>query len=213
MKFSFLSKRKYKATDSYSKEYAAWYSMLDRCYNQQSQAWNNYGGRGIKVCDEWLGEDGFENFFRDMKEAPSPNHSLDRINNSLGYSPNNCRWATAKIQARNRRSSKLITIGSETKTMVEWCEVYSVEYGLVKDRIKDGWDPLKAFTTPKKRTYLNIGDVFDHWTVNYKVSDCNKYSCQCKCGNISIVSSYDLINGKSTKCKSCCMKGNKYAQV
>lgn len=212
MKFDFLSKRKYKATDSYSKEYGAWYAMLDRCYNDRCQAWPNYGGRGIKVCDEWLGDDGFENFFRDMKEASSPNHSLDRIDNSLGYSPDNCRWATAKTQARNRRSSKLITIGIETKTMVEWCEVYSINYLLVKDRLRDNWDPLKAFTTPKKRTYLQVGKEFNWWTILNKVSTCNKYYCRCKCGNESIIAAYDLINGKSTKCKSCCMKDNKYAQ-
>src|ERR1700723_4198456 len=101
MNFPFLSKRKYTSTDSYSKEYAVWYAMLNRCYNSACDAWSNYGGRGITVCDEWLGDEGFEHFFRDMGRVPSPNHSLDRIDNSLGYALNNCRWATDKEQARN----------------------------------------------------------------------------------------------------------------
>ena len=90
MKFDFLSRRKYRNADAHSKEYAAWYSMLDRYYNDKNQAWNNYGGRGIIVCDRWLGPNGFDNFFSDMKEAPTAQHSLDRIDNSLGYPPENC---------------------------------------------------------------------------------------------------------------------------
>lgn len=212
MKFSWLSKRKYIATDSYSKEYAAWYAMLNRCYNSACDAWSNYGGRGIVVCDEWLGDSGFEHFFRDMGRVQSPNHSLDRIDNSLGYAPNNCRWATDKEQARNRRSNKLITIGDQTKSMVEWCEFYDIQYSLVKDRISDGWEPLKAFTTPKKRTYLNVGDEFNSWIIVSKVDNCNKYNCRCKCGNEAIVAAFDLLNDKSTQCKSCAKKGNEYAK-
>jgi len=212
MSFDFLSRRKYKIANSYSnpKEYAAWYSMLDRCYNTENQAWNNYGGRGISVCDRWLGEDGLDNFCKDMG-PPLPDQSIDRIDNSLGYSPDNCRWASAKQQARNRRSSKLITIGEETKSMAEWCEVYNIQYSLVKDRIQDGWDPLKAFTTPKKRTYLNVGDKFNYWTIISKVDDCNKYNCRCKCDKEAIVAAFDLMNNKSIQCKSCSKLGNTYA--
>ncbi len=206
MNFPFLTRRKYQATDSYSKEYAAWYHMLVRCYNNTCEAWPNYGGRGIKVCDRWLGDDGFENFFEDMKSLPSPNHSLDRIDNLLGYSPDNCRWATNKEQARNRRSSKLITIGEETKSMVEWCEVYDIQYSLVKDRIQNDWEPVKAFTTPKKRILLKIGDEYGSWTIISKVEKSNKYNCQCKCDNMAKVNGFDLVNNKSTQCKSCAKK-------
>ncbi len=206
MNLPFLTRRKYQAADSYSKEYAAWYHMLNRCYNNACEAWTNYGGRGIKVCDRWLGDDGFENFFEDMKSSPSPNHSLDRIDNSLGYSPDNCRWATNREQSRNRRTTKLITIGEETKSMVEWCEVYDIQYSLVKDRIQDGWEPLKAFTTPKKRTYLNVGDKFNSWTIISKVDGANKYNCRCQCGNEAVVAVFDLLHDKSTKCKSCAKK-------
>lgn len=186
--------------------------MLDRCFNPSNQAWHNYGGRGITVCERWLGENGLDNFCSDMGVPPTNDHSLDRIDNSLGYSPDNCRWATNKEQARNRRTTKMITIGEEVKSMVEWCEFYNIQYNLVKDRIHDGWEPLKALTTPKKRNYLKVGDKFNSWTIISKAEDNNKYNCRCKCGNESTVTAFDLIKNKSTQCKSCCMQGNKYAE-
>jgi len=87
--------------------------------------------------------------------------------------------------------------------MVEWCEIYNIQYSLAKDRISDGWEPLKAFTTPKKRTYLSVGDMFNSWTVIGKVDGANKYNCHCKCGVTAIVSAFDLIHNKSTQCKTC----------
>lgn len=207
MNFPWFSKRKYRYSDSYSKEYGAWYSMLDRCYNASCQAWSNYGGRGISVCDRWLGEEGFDHFFQDMGEAPTQNHSLDRRDNSLGYFPANCRWATDKEQARNRRTNKRFTIGEETKTLIEWCEQYSINYRLVKERIQDGWDIVTALTTPKKRTYLNIGDEFNSWVIIGLSTD-NKYDCQCKCGSLSVVRASDLINNRSKGCKSCRSRKN-----
>lgn len=210
LNFNLPSRFKYKYSNSRSKEYNAWYHMIRRCFYSKTPFYENYGGRGITVCDRWLGVDGFDNFYQDMGVSPSSKHSIDRIDSNGNYSPDNCRWATGKEQARNRRTTKLITIGKETKSMVEWCEVYDIQYSLVKDRISDGWEPLEAFTTPKKRTYLNIGDKFNSWTIVSKVDDCNKYNCLCKCGKEAIVSAFDLLKNKSTQCKSCAKIGNKY---
>jgi hypothetical protein len=75
--------------------------MLQRCRNPNNRDYRNYGARGIAVCERWLS---FENFYADMGDPP-PGMSIDRVNNDLGYSAKNCRWATTSEQNRNRRPS------------------------------------------------------------------------------------------------------------
>ena len=87
-------------------EYRCWCGLRNRCNNPNNPKYKDYGGRGIRVCRRW---DSFLLFFQDMGRKPSPQHSIDRIKNDKGYSPNNCRWATPQVQRNNRRSPALVS--------------------------------------------------------------------------------------------------------
>lgn len=86
-----------------SKPHRTWGNMKQRCYNPKNHRYKNYGAKGVTVCDRWLNS--FENFYKDMGDPPSDNHSIDRINPFGNYEPNNCKWSTPLEQARNKRNS------------------------------------------------------------------------------------------------------------
>ena len=86
-----------------SSEYSSWLHMKRRCYNSKDKRFSQYGGRGIKITERWLGKYGFENFLVDMGKKPTSKHSLDRIDCNRGYEPSNCRWATYSEQNINQR--------------------------------------------------------------------------------------------------------------
>lgn len=85
--------------------YDCYLNMKKRCLNKNTTNFNDYGGRGIKICDRWLGPHGFRNFLSDMGDRPSKEYSIGRINNNDGYKPENCRWETPNQQAVNKRNN------------------------------------------------------------------------------------------------------------
>jgi hypothetical protein len=122
--------------------------MLNRCHVPSDKAYADYGGRGIYVCKRW--RESFLAFLADMGERPD-GLMLDRIDNNGPYAPNNCRWTTPVESSNNRRSSRLVTMGSRTMSLAMWCREFNVSQQIVRNRVKSGWDEIKAITTPKMK--------------------------------------------------------------
>ena len=132
--------------------YYTWIHIKRRCYNPRSKAYSRYGGKGITVCDRWINS--FENFLADMGEKPSRKHSIDRINNSLGYFPENCRWATQKQQCRNQSTNRYFFHEGENLTLAEWSERKNINRGTITTRIdRYGWSIEKALNTPAMQIF------------------------------------------------------------
>lgn len=123
-------------------EYLSWAGMKTRCTNPKTPDWKNYGGRGIRICDRWLGPDGFANFLADMGRRPSSDHTLDRHPDPNGdYAPGNCRWATKKQQARNNRRVRRWTVNGETHCPGEWVEITGLPWSTLDQRSRHGCPP------------------------------------------------------------------------
>lgn len=133
---------------SKSRIYRIWQAMRNRCRNDQSPAFGNYGGRGITVCERWSS---FENFLFDMGHPPRGT-SIERINNEVGYNPENCRWANRVEQARNRRTNKFLTYEGISKTQQEWAELFGVSRERISHRLKLGWSVKDALERPIRAT-------------------------------------------------------------
>jgi hypothetical protein len=118
--------------------FSTWCDMKNRCYYKKHNRYNNYGGKGIIVCDEWHT---FINFYNWAIQFWKENLSIDRIDNLKNYEPNNCRFATIKEQNRNRTSCVKITHNGKTMSIVEWSEYLNIPYETLRARIKRG----KAF--------------------------------------------------------------------
>lgn len=131
-----------------SAEWLTWQSVRRRCYDTRCKEYASYGGRGIKVDDRWVNS--YESFLADMGRKPSPKHSIDRINGSLGYSASNCRWATSKEQNRNRSSNRNIAFNGERKTLIEWSEQTGISRTVISSRLNKGWDVGLALSIPAR---------------------------------------------------------------
>lgn len=134
-----------KHKQSYSKLYKVWNAMKTRCYNRNFMYYCNYGGRGIKICDEWKD---FINFYNwAIQNGYKEGLTIDRINNDDDYKPNNCRWITRKQQNNNMRKNILIEYNGKKQTISEWANEYNLSRVALYYRLKRKWDIEKALTT------------------------------------------------------------------
>lgn len=127
-------------------EYIIWRDMLGRCLNPKNPGFQAYGGRGITIDESW--QKSFRYFFADVGHRPSPEHSIERINNDAGYFPGNVRWATRTEQGRNRRSSRYISCFDHRMTLIAWAECTSIPAKTIARRLNRGWTTEQALTTP-----------------------------------------------------------------
>ena len=129
---------------SRSRLYYIWNHMKSRCYNKNHKDYKNYGGRGIKICDEW--QDNFQAFYDwSMSHGYDDTLTIDRIDNNGNYEPNNCRWVTVKQQNRNRRSNINFTCNGETHCLMDWCKILGLNYNTVYNRFHNcNWSIEKA---------------------------------------------------------------------
>lgn len=142
-----------------TKEYNAWAGIKKRCQNKRASNYKYYGGRGITICRRW---DSFELFFADMGIAPSPQHSIDRIDCDGNYEPNNCRWATIEQQLSNRRDCHFVVYRGQRMTVSEAVRLAGniVAAAHASGRIRGGWPVDAAVEKPSKprrapRTYAD----------------------------------------------------------
>jgi hypothetical protein len=124
-------------------EHITWMRMKSRCYNPNYIQYADYGGRGIEVCSRWINS--FVSFLSDMGEKPI-GYQLDRIDNDLSYSPENCRWATPRQQANNKRNNRLLSFNGKTLTMSQWSRRTGIKVGTIWYRLKSGWSDERVLT-------------------------------------------------------------------
>lgn len=138
---------------THTKFYKLWVAMKQRCNDPATNGYENYGGRGIKVCDEW---NQFNNFYNDMydsyllhcAEHGENDTSLDRLEIDLGYNPKNCRWVTKLFQQNNKRTNKYFTYKGETASIADLSRKHSMRYSVVMKRLQSGKTIDEALSKP-----------------------------------------------------------------
>ena len=130
-----------------------WTAMKQRCLNKKDPSYNRYGGRGIKVCDEWID---FESFYKwAIDNGYREDLTIDRIDVDGDYTPENCRWTTRKVQNNNTSRNHYITYNGETKTVSEWAETQKLNKQTLRKRLSSGWDIEKSLNEPVNSKFRN----------------------------------------------------------
>lgn len=130
--------------------YGIWNGMKVRCYNPNRKDYRYYGGKGIKVCDEW--SESYKTFKNwALTHGYSEELTIDRIDSDLNYSPENCRWVDRIEQSRNLKRTRLFTYKGETKTASEWSKIYGISSRAIRHRIDSGWSIEQALNEPLQK--------------------------------------------------------------
>lgn len=152
--------------ESKTRLHNTWCGMIDRCNNKKDASYPRYGGRGIKICEEWLND--YRNFAKwARKNGYTDELTIERIDVNGDYCPENCKWATTKEQARNRRTTKWVEWQGRKMSLAEAAEMANLPYKQVHFRIKKGWSLEKALTTPLKHGKSDLHKLCDEKGVNY----------------------------------------------
>lgn len=142
-----------------SPTWKSWKSMIDRCYERWHKSFKDYGGRGIGVCESW--RKSYVSFRADMGQRPD-GKSIGRIDNEQGYFAENCRWETAKEQARNRRDSRILYFDGKSMCVAAWADELGIPRTALGKRLEDGWstkDALMRRLKPDRRRQSILGQV------------------------------------------------------
>ena len=144
MKVEMFTRRLTKHGRSFTSDYTAWSQMRQRCSNPNSEAYKNYGGLGVTVCERW---NSFENFVADMGLRPWPNATIERKDPNGHYEPSNCKWASHSEQANNKRHHVLIEWNGKVQNAAQWEKEFGWRGGTIARRINDkGWPTQRAMT-------------------------------------------------------------------
>lgn len=149
-----MYKRGYSGGKGRTREYVIWDNMKRRCgNNSKASGWDYYGKRGIRVCDRWLD---FDNFLADMGECPTPNHTIERLDSTKDYCPENCKWATRREQMRNIKSNVWLELDGRRMVLADWARELGCSYQCITNRLASGWSIRRALTTPSASKVISV---------------------------------------------------------
>lgn len=139
--------KKYKYKNKNKRLYNIWKGIKVRCLCKTNNRYKYYGGRGIKICDEWKND--FISFQEwSINNGYKDNLTIDRIDVNGNYEPNNCRWVNNIIQSNNCRTNIYFTLNGNTQTLKQWCREYNIDYRMVYYRVTHGWTLKEALSIP-----------------------------------------------------------------
>ncbi len=142
----------------YKRIYGIYHGMKKRCLNSDSPRYKDYGGRGIKICSEWL--ESIDNFIEwSYQNGYKDNLTIERKDVNGNYCPENCEWITLRAQARNKRQNVIVEYKEKKQTLVEWCEELGLKYDPIHNRIHNGWPVSMAFEKPLASDHKSFSQI------------------------------------------------------